>query len=189
MLRTVSIMKKYINFILLALLIVVSHQPVSALDNDALYQWTTADGTPTYSPDPPPPGIEFVVVGADLKPLSIQAPEPATTAAVIPSTPGAAAVITPVQKSIPKWKPVRYAQAPVSRPVSQDPQVQLRQQPASPTPAKVVSTRSASAECQLLKRDTRISENFFSDSTTATEMDQVILRLHKISQSYRDRCS
>jgi len=37
-----------------------------------LYQWTGEDGTPTYSVEPPPRGVQFVVIGSDLKPKANQ---------------------------------------------------------------------------------------------------------------------
>jgi len=37
-----------------------------------LYQWTGEDGTPTYSVEPPPRGVQFVVIGSDLKPTPNQ---------------------------------------------------------------------------------------------------------------------
>jgi len=36
---------------------------------NALYSWKHKDGTPTFSPDPPPKGVPYVIVGPDLKPI------------------------------------------------------------------------------------------------------------------------
>jgi len=40
-----------------------------AVGANALYSWKHKDGTPTFSPDPPPKGVPYVIVGPDLKPI------------------------------------------------------------------------------------------------------------------------
>jgi len=77
--------------IALAASVVALH--ISALHATAsaatLYQWTGEDGTPTYSVEPPPRGIPFVVIGPDLKPAANQGAATAPTA-VAKTAPAAA---------------------------------------------------------------------------------------------------
>jgi len=178
-------MKKHVNLIFLAFASLCCAQIALALDNNALYQWNTQDGTPTYSPDPPPLGVDYVVVDADLNPLPIQPPRP--TAAAVPSTPAPAALPAP-KKSIPKWKPIRYARDPsidMAKRAAKAKSVQITetQQTESTT-----SSQSASPECQLLKRETQIMEDHFADTTNSAEMDQAILLLHEYRENYRNKC-
>ena len=58
-------MMKSLKFTSLVLALVLS-QTAGA---NALYSWKHKDGTPTFSPDPPPKGVPFVIVGPDLKPI------------------------------------------------------------------------------------------------------------------------
>jgi len=58
-------MMKSLKFTSLLLALVLS-QTAGA---NALYSWKHKDGTPTFSPDPPPKGVPYVIVGPDLKPI------------------------------------------------------------------------------------------------------------------------
>jgi len=51
-----------------------------------LYQWIEKDGTPTFSPDPPPKGVDYTIVGPDLEPLTGQ-PVPSINLSSMPTTP------------------------------------------------------------------------------------------------------
>jgi hypothetical protein len=162
-----------------------------ALDDNALYQWQSKDGTPTYSPDPPPPGIDYVVVDSDLKPLPVQPPRPETTAATAaatPATPAPAAIPAPPgKKSIPKWKPIRYAADPTlpskKRVTNTDGTAASAEQPVAS-----LSTSPQSEECQLLRRETQILESYFAEAESAAEMDRAILKLQEKTNVLRQRC-
>jgi len=52
--------------------LVLSFALAQAASANVLYSWTHSDGTPTFSPDPPPKGVPYVVVGPDLQPLPNQ---------------------------------------------------------------------------------------------------------------------
>ncbi|MEM7258798.1 MAG: hypothetical protein AAF404_15595 [Pseudomonadota bacterium] len=180
-------MRKNIIVTLLTLAALSAGPAMAQLPENALYQWLHKDGTPTYSPDPPPAGIKYVVVDADLNPLPVQ-PAPAATAATGGAPAPAPAALPAPQKAIPKWKPVRYAQDPnlANKTASQAPS-------APPvTPAQESMTRLApapiSAECLQLKRETQILESYFAEAKTAAEMDQAILKLQKKNNSFRQQC-
>lgn len=164
---------------------------VHALDNNALYQWKGKDGTPTYSPDPPPAGVDYVIVDANLEPLPIQPPKPEPTATGLPATAPAAALPAPVKKSIPQWKPIRYATDPSNKQRTQATPRTAEQTTVDENspPVTDFSTSQVSPECLLLKRETQILESYFSEATTDAEMDQAILKLQQKSDAYRKRCS
>lgn len=77
---------------------------------NVLYSWKHSDGTPTFSPDPPPKGVPYVIVGPDLKPIPQPLPglrqsNPAQSQPLVPqSAPQAAAGVAataaaPVKKA------------------------------------------------------------------------------------------
>lgn len=172
-------MRHLISTVLITATTIVPVISAAALDNHALYQWQTKNGTPTYSPEPPPEGVEYVIVGADLKPLAVQPPKSAATADnnSIPAQ-------TPANKiPAPQWKPVRYANAPVTNPT--------RNQPA-PTTTVVAEVAAPiileSDECLAIKRDKLILESQFARAKSSEEMDNTVLRLHTKSLEYKERC-
>ena len=56
---------KSLKFTSVVLALVLSQ----AAGANVLYSWKHKDGTPTFSPDPPPKGVPYVIVGPDLKPI------------------------------------------------------------------------------------------------------------------------
>ncbi len=159
----------------------------ATLDNGALYQWESSNGTPTYSPDPPPKGTKYIVVGADLQPLAKQPalapiPEPsaktaATSIAVAP-TPA-----TPTQPPPAKWKPVRYANDPAIK------ATKTNRAPATITVEATAATIYESDECLALKREKLVLESQFARAKTDADMDNTILQLHEKSGEYKQRCT
>lgn len=167
----------------------------AALDNNTLYKWETKNGTPTYSPDPPPKGVDYVVVGADLQPLA-QQPTPLTDAErSSPSntiSEAKTANAKTVQKAEPvkKWKPVRYANAPET---SAQPIIKAKKTPetaAKPTVIADIATPIAfeSEECLAIKREKLVFESQFTRAKTNAEMDSAILSLRDKSGEYRQKC-
>lgn len=183
-------MRKTITFTLLAVVAFTAQPTLAQLPANALYQWQSQDGTPTYSPDPPPAGVKYVVVDADLNPLPVQ-PAPSTVATGVVTAPAPAALPAP-KKSIPKWKPVRYAQDPNAKPAASSQAI-----PVAATASAIAASQEAnagintsplSAECQLMKRETQILESYFAEAKTASEMDQAILKLQKKNNDFRQQC-
>ena len=189
-----------------ALLAIVLH--VQLASANSLYQWTGKDGTPTYSPDPPPKGVQYTIVGPDLQPLTGQ---PAATSPnqninsgptqlsldnvteqepVENSTPKKNnVVIAPTPKSLPQeapkteWKPVKYADAPSS---STNQPVLTGKAVATASISSPVST--ISDQCLSIKQQLLILEGQFANAQTAQEMDQAVLRLSNLQKSNRDQC-
>ncbi len=159
----------------------------------ALYRWTGKDGTPTYSPDPPPIGIDYVAVDADLNPLNVQPPRQETAVAGVPSIAPSAAIQTLApQKSIPKWKPVRYAQDPAKLAAKKNrensqiagTEVEKTSKDSTTSPGR----EPLSMECQQIRHEARVLESYFAEAATATEMDQAILKLQQKTQEFRSQC-
>ena len=162
----------------------------AALENNALYQWETKNGTPTYSPDPPPKGVKYVVVGPDLKPLAVQPALPGDAAqaaddAIVTNDStiaSANSVVAPAKK----WKPIRYANAPTD-----NPQVIIKTKAVT---EPVVTAEIAapvvpeSNECQVINRERMILESQFARAKTDAEMDDTILRLHAKSIEFGKKC-
>lgn len=177
-----------------------------------LYQWVGKDGTPTYSPDPPPDGVKYELVGADLKPLpknvdlSRPAAAPAaktqvkkTTVTQAPTgveipvtglpTAGLPATAVPLhkkpKKAVPKWKPVRYADDP------NPPIKQTRKQAAKATSNPVSAAELARNQpgCVKAKQRMVLLESQFAEAANDKEMDQAILQLREQKPVYLTECA
>ena len=176
-----------------------------------LYQWTTSDGTPTYSPDPPPAGVDYQIVGPDLKPLpkQIDFTQPPTAAAaktpkstvkspVVPSTQqqptaktvpqpskqattGTAATEPATTKPAKPWKPVRYADNPNA------PAKKPAKAPAQLSEDPVSIARN-SPECVSAKQEMLLLEGRFAQAQTDQEMDQAVLLLRDHKSTLQAAC-
>jgi len=165
----------------------------SAAFSGTLYQWVGKDGTPTYSPDPPPEGFSFTLVDDNLEPLPNQpsAPEPkaATTGTKIEPVPVASKLQqpeTPLPAPSPatKWKPVRYADDPALKQVEGKPaESKTVVSAAIGTPVKYVSP-----ECLAFKQETMILESRFAQAKTDREMDEAILQLRSHTAGQKQIC-
>lgn len=172
-----------------------------------LYQWIEKDGTPTFSPDPPPKGVDYTIVGPDLEPLTGQTPvqaaapaQPAkatTTAAkpapaTAPKLAGAVvltpapqdAVQQPVKKAKPsKWKPVQYADDP--NPVASKPVITN----STKTSASVTAPLTrVSDECLGLKQQQLILESQFAGAHSPQDMDRAVLQLNNFHKQNKGVC-
>lgn len=166
-----------------------------------LYSWTTKDGTPTYSPDPPPKGVAYEIVGADLKPLQTQpastsqaaaeaspANAPADNLVLSPKPARSVTTSTPPAKSKTAWKPVVYADDPNPN----DAGVELAR--AEPANAAAQSRATANAdnqistECFSVLKQIRYLEDRFANAFTATQMDNAVVRLHEFRKQNKGSC-
>ena len=164
-----------------------------------LYQWTTSDGTPTYSPDPPPAGVDYQIVGPDLKPLPkhidfTQPPAAAKAAAktqkraektpVASSTQPQPTVKTAQQqpaKPATPWKPVRYADNPIA------PAKKPAKAPSQVTEDPVSIARNSPA-CVSAKQKMVLLESRFAQAQTDQEMDQAVLLLRDHKTTLQVAC-
>ena len=181
-------MRNLISGLLISSAVIAPMTNSAALENNALYQWETKNGTPTYSPDPPPKGVKYVVVGPDLKPLAIQ-PTVSDDAVAdvkdsIVTTHSTTNIVTDAAPAK-KWKPVRYANAP-----SNNAQVIIKAKANQPALTNKITTLDVpvSRECQVIKRERMILESQFSRAKTDREMDDTILKLHEKSIEYGKQC-
>jgi len=164
----------------------------------SLYQWTGKDGTPTYSPDPPPDGVNYEIVGADLKPLQTHAgssqadaePAPATTTLSQPISPIAksTADTQAQQKQVPSkpvvpWKPVKYADDPKTQAPPRVAAAAVNKNTTKPTIAQ-----NDSPACTLAKQQRAMLESEFAKATTDENMDRAILKLRDQKQIYQSAC-
>lgn len=163
----------------------------SALDNNALYQWDTKNGTPTYSPDPPPKGVKYIVVGPDLQPL-VQQPAPLTddqrsdTNNTVAAASNANAKVTPTLAPAKKWKPVRYANAPAT---NAQPIVKAKRTIDTTAVAEIAPPIIyESDDCLTIKREKLILESQFARAKTDAEMDSAVLSLRDKSSEYSQKC-
>lgn len=168
-----------------------------------LYSWAHDDGTPTFSPDPPPKGVPYVIVGPDLQPLPDQnaspaaanvAAQPAATPAtqannsglVLTPAPGdanSAAPATAAAKPKSAWKPVKYADDP--NPGANQPVFTAR----AATPETIVpETTQVSAECLTLKEKLMLLENQFANAVSAAQMDTAVVRLNTFRKQNKGHC-
>ncbi len=146
-----------------------------------LYSWKAPDGTPTYSPDPPPPGTVYTIVGPDLEPISRYKEPPSQAQTANKATPPAAPK--------PKWKPVLYADAPASG-GQPEPVRTSRSSVAETEPASAAATAKPGSlsQCLQLRRLIATLENSFARATSNAEMDQAILSLHEQTDLYDETC-
>lgn len=183
----------------------------SAATANPLYSWTTKDGTPTYSPDPPPKGVSYIIVGPDLQPLqgqpvtasatSAQAPQSSSIANTAASgnlvlTPAPGSANTPVktannsasQPATPraKWKPVVYADDP--NPTANKPVI------SAPAPSEVAPVSSnqqsnqLSEACLNVRQKVILLESQFANAVTAKQMDDAIVKLSIFKKQNKGYC-
>lgn len=162
----------------------------SALENNALYQWDTKNGTPTYSPDPPPKGVKYIVVGPDLQPLE-QQPAPLTDSQrsdankTVAAANNANAKVTPTLTAK-KWKPVRYANAPAN---NAQPIIKTKRTIETSAVAEIAAPIAyESDDCLTIKREKLVLESQFARAKTDAEMDSAVLSLRDKSSEYRQKC-
>ncbi len=177
----------------------------SAVTASPLYSWTTKDGTPTYSPDPPPKGVSYVIVGPDLKPLAGQpvtpgAPSPSenktptTTAAtssnlVLTPSPGSKSNATKTSAKSPssKWKPVVYADDP--NPTANKPKISAAVSAPVEDPLQSnQQTIQYSKECFKVRQKVLLLESQFANALTAQQMDDAIVRLNVFRNENKGNC-
>lgn len=166
-----------------------------------LYSWTTKDGTPTYSTDPPPKGVSYEIVGPDLQPLKGQPVNPATAAALPKSTAPASdsavaenVVLTPApgsnttavkkKSSQPraKWKPVIYADDP--NPNSAKPEINT----AAAIPQAAPAVNKISEECLGVRQKLLLLESEFANAITAKQMDDAVVQLSVFRKENQGNC-
>ncbi|OED38871.1 hypothetical protein AB833_17680 [Chromatiales bacterium (ex Bugula neritina AB1)] len=176
-------MKKLTSFITLYLIFTCQYAIAGQL-----YLWHGRDGTPTYSPEPPPKGVAYTVVGDNLEPLKNQ---PAAAIASKSNTGESSAPKTIITNQITdssvkpaKWKPVRYANDP-----------SLKRSGISVAKSKTVVQSAIGTplayeteECIGLKQTKLILESQFARATSDTQMDEVILKLREHQSAYDQRC-
>lgn len=175
-----------------------------ALLGSTLYQWTGKDGTPTYSPDPPPAGVEYQLVGADLKPLAknidlarpagtdaatspgrgtavapVPAPAPAATATNAATAPKVLAAPAPVKKPAAPWKPVRYAN---------DPKPKVSAAVSDVVKPDPIALARRSPECNRAKQKMVLLESQFSRAITDEQMDNAVLQLREQKIALKSAC-
>ncbi len=176
----------------------------SGANANNLYQWTGSDGTPTYSPDPPPKGVPFTMVGPDLKPIQSQAQSAPTDQQTPQATAGSQnpmvttrksnLVMTPdpssgteapnsVAKPKPSWKPVKYADDP--NPDDAGPVFKNKTVTAASISPPV---NRITGECLTIKQRQLVLESQFANAQTATEMDQAVLRLSAFQKQNKGQC-
>lgn len=170
-----------------------------------LYQWTGKDGTQTYSPDPPPNGVKYEIVGDDLKPLpktggtrqaaAAAAPAPATAPANRGSTGSATGPRLPsvktnnprqarqptAAKPVAPWKPVKYANDPKTQAPPQT--GAARAEVTEPLAVKIESPA-----CTTAKQQKALLESEFARAATDEQMDRAILKLRDQKAAYKTAC-
>lgn len=158
-----------------------------AIPADALYQWKTKDGTPTYSPDPPPDGVDYTVVDADLNPLPVQPTADAKASNRVRVDLSQGIKNAPQ----PKWKPVIYAQDPSLKNIKRKKSANTGTvSPPAVGDLTVAATAPAveSDACLLLKREKLVLESAFSKAKTDAQMDKAILELKEAAERYKKEC-
>lgn len=163
-----------------------------------LYQWTGKDGTPTYSPDPPPAGVKYELVGDDLKPLpkNVDMSKPvkiankpaaanrASNASVAPAQQPAAQTVIPqpmAKKPVTPWKPVRYANDPTPRAKKPVKAPKRTQDPAA--------VASVSPECKQARQKMVLLESQFAQALTDEQMDAAVLQLSAHKPALQSACN
>ncbi len=196
-----------------AIVAILSSQAAHAT---TLYQWTGSDGTPTYSPDPPPKGVSYTIVGADLQPIQGQAPvtqtaaQPKVPAQALPNPQPTAQPSTalPTPFTANRKSNVVIVPAPGS---AEQPQTTPKKSKTPWKPVKYaddpnpganqpVITRatelenvepplsSVSSQCIAIKQKRLALEGLFANAQTAKEMDDAILRLSKFRKQTDGMC-
>jgi hypothetical protein len=145
-----------------------------------LYSWKAKDGTPTYSPDPPPPGTVYTIVGPDLEPIT-RYQQPSNSAPVTATTEVPAA-------AKPKWKPVIYADAPATGGQPEPIRASKSQKSTPSTPARMTAVAGSHGQCLELRRLIAGLENSFARANSNAEMDQAILALQEQTDLYDETC-
>lgn len=189
--------------------LLLSFALTQAASANLLYSWTHKDGTPTFSPDPPPKGVPYVVVGPDLQPLPDQstpagsAPQQQSfaqqTAPVLPAAPvkragdivmtpapgslDTAAPSAPVQKPVADWKPVKYADDP--NPGANQPVFTSR---AATVESVTPAANEVSAMCLDLKHQLNLLEGQFANAYTSEEMDTAVVNLNIFKKQNKGAC-
>ncbi len=143
-----------------------------------LYSWNSADGTPTYSPDPPPPGTVYTIVGPDLEPIE-RYRKPAQPAAEAPATATANA-----QPAKPKWKPVVFTDAPATGGQPAPVRKSKKDELTSQAKAGVADL----TECMKIRRLITGLENSFARANSNAEMDQAVMALQEQTDLYQAQC-
>lgn len=180
-----------------------------------LYSWTTKDGTPTYSPDPPPKGVSYEIVGADLQPLAGKPVTPTTAQPqpqslqntaitgnaagnlVLTPSPGSTAkpatTKTAAKSPSSKWKPVIYADDP--NPTTNKPKVNaagaapVTDPTQSIQPVNQVSpVNQLSEACLSVRKQIILLEGQFANALTARQMDDAIVRLNVFRNQNKGHC-
>lgn len=178
----------------------------TAASANPLYSWTTKDGTPTYSPDPPPEGTKYEIVGADLKPIAGQPTPPAKPSSPAQDTvvkaeavAGDKIVLTPAPGSRdtaaaqttarstrtappPKWQPVIYADDPNPKALKQEFNA------TAATPEALAPLNQVSDACINFKQQVILLESQFAHAISAKEMDDAVVRLNIFRKQNKGNC-
>jgi len=183
---------------------------------NALYSWKHKDGTPTFSPDPPPKGVPYVIVGPDLKPIPQPLPglqqgndninqpvaqpgapqssntvsanaAPVKNATDIVMTPAPGTANTAAQQ-----QPAPAAAAkPEWKPVryADDPNPDQKRSVAKARREEVAApVDQISSECLDVKQQILMLESKFANAVTASEMDAAIVSLSSYKRHNKGLC-
>ncbi len=183
-----------------------------------LYQWTGKDGTPTYSPDPPPAGVNYELVGADLQPLpkntdATKATQTATATTVsrAPKAPvappqGQSAENAGQNPSLMQQAAQLATQEPAQQPAQQAPKKPIVpwkpvRYANDPNPAKKAQVRTSAANapdpvsiarnspaCASARQKMALLEGQFAQSVTDEQMDAAILQLREHKPAFKAAC-
>jgi hypothetical protein len=202
-------------FILASGLTIMAAAPSSLLASN-LYQWTGKDGTPTYSPDPPPDGVAYQLVGPDLQPLSAPASQSTTTepaktastpAASQPTTAATPAVSQPAAAPVAARALPKNGVAPLQPPASAKPAAPVKpwkpvRYADDPNPtakatkkaeiseaANAVVTARTSTPCVNARQKMVLLESQFAQAVTDKQMDKAILQLRDHQTVVQKACN
>lgn len=182
-----------------------------------LYSWKHTDGTPTFSPDPPPKGVPYEIVGRDLQPLPAQPSASDVAANQIPQIPNTPSLNTPAiaAANAPAIKRAgdivmtpapgsdNSAQAPANPALKPAPDwkpVKYADDPNPDANQPVFSARNAtadtitppvnqiSAECLDVRQQLMLLESQFANAVTGAEMDTAVVRLNTFRNQNKGYC-
>jgi len=178
------------------ILLLISHTVLA----EKLYRWVEADGSITFSPNPPPSGVDYKAVNAaHNNAAKADLPKPASTPSILATSehgldtdePKTAAAKITVQPEVEaERQKLSYAPDIGNKTTTQTSPAAATQKPIQPrvSQAEITSSNKKRRHCQDLNKRVMSLERRLRSPLKPVDMDNTVVAMARYQRSYDQHC-
>lgn len=156
---------------------------------DTLYKWTEADGSITFSPEPPAAGVAYDTVETGAGSLAIQRPQAAPQQAQLPSIAATPAVPPQPAQDLAYAPSAAAAALPEGMAWEKDQQTRTEQTRVSNEPQTgVISSSKKTGQCLDLEKRVVSLERRLRSKLSPNEVDNTVVAIVRYQHSFDQYC-